>query len=84
MSWYLWGHHGYVDDSPPCRTSNTIIEVIQLPERGSMMLLKWFADNQMKIIIIDCHLLVNKNIVVIIRIEDPEIKNNEYEEITKN
>ena len=72
----MCGHHGYVDDSPPCRTSNTIIEVIQLPERGSMILLNWFADNQMKIIIIDCYLLLNKNIAVIIRIEDPEIKND--------
>ena len=80
----MCGHHGYVDDSLPCRTSSTIIEVIQLPERGSMTLLNWFANNQMKIIIIECHLLVNKNIAVIIRIEDPEIKNDEYEKITKN
>lgn len=36
------------------------------------MLFKWFADNQLKVS--DCHLLVNKKVVVVIGLEDPDIK----------
>ena len=68
----MCGHHGYVDDSVPFRTWNSIIGVIQLIERDSTMLFKWFADNQLKVS--DCHLLVNKKVVVVIGLEDPDIK----------
>ena len=37
----------YADDDTPYRTEDTIGEVIQLPEHDSMMLLKWFSENQM-------------------------------------
>ena len=65
----------------PYRTANTIDEVIQSLEHDSMMLFQWFSDNQMKVNISKCHLLVNKNDEVSIRTEDTEIKNCEYEKL---
>ena len=39
---------------------DTIEQVIKLRERDSMMLFKWFSENQMKANISKCHPLVNK------------------------
>ena len=36
----------YVDDNTLYRTANTVNEVMKLLEHGSMMLFKWFSDNQ--------------------------------------
>ena len=38
----------YADNYTPYRTANTIDEAIQSQEHDSMMLFKWFSDNQMK------------------------------------
>ena len=46
-----------------------------------MILFKWFSDNQRKVNISKCHLLVNKKDDVTIRIEDKKIKNSEYEKL---
>ena len=67
----------YTDDNTPFRTAYTIDEVIQSLEPDSIMLLQWFSDNQMKVNISKCHLLVNKKDEVTIRIGDKEIKNSE-------
>ena len=69
----------YAGDNTPYRTVNTIDEVIQSLEHGSMMLFPRFSDNQMKANISKCHLLVNEKDEVTIRIGDMEIKNSEYE-----
>ena len=69
----------YADDNTPYRTAYTIDEVIQTPERDSMMLFQWSSDNQVKANISKCHLLVNKKNKVTIRIGGMEIKNSEYE-----
>ena len=50
----------YADDNTPHRAANTVDEVIQSPEHDSIMLSQWFSDNQMKVDISKCHLLVNK------------------------
>ena len=50
----------YGDDNVPCKTANITDEVIQALELDSMMLFKWFSDNQIKANIGKCHLLVNK------------------------
>ena len=50
----------YADDNTSYRTANTIDEVIESLEHDSMMLFQWFSDNQMKVNISKCHLLVNK------------------------
>ena len=45
----------------PYRTVDTIDEVTKkLLERDSLLLLKWYSDNQMKAHISKSHLLVNK------------------------
>ena len=71
----------YADDNTPYRTAYTIDEVIQTPERDSMMLFQWSSDNQVKANISKCHLLVNKKNKVTIRIGGMEIKNSEYEKL---
>ena len=71
----------YADDNTPYRTADTIEEIIKLLERDSMMLFKWFSDNQMKANISKCHLLVNKNDEVVINLGETEIKNSEYEKL---
>ena len=50
----------YGDDNAPYKTANITDEVIQALELDSMMLFKWFSDNQIKANISKCHLLVNK------------------------
>ena len=71
----------YADDNTSYRTANTIDEVIQPLEHDSMMLLKWFSDNQMIASISKCHLLMNKKDEITIRIRDTKIKNSEYEKL---
>ena len=71
----------YADDNTPYRTAYTIDEVIQTPERDSMMLFQWSSDNQVKANISKCHLLVNKKNEVTIRIWDTKIKNSVYEKL---
>ena len=71
----------YADGKTPYRTADTIEEVIKLLERDSMMLFKWFSDNQMKANISKCHLLVNEKGEVVIHLEETEIKNGEYEKL---
>ena len=71
----------YADGKTPYRTAVTIEEVIKLLERDSMMLFKWFSDNQMKANISKCHLLVNEKGEVVIHLEETEIKNGEYEKL---
>ena len=78
------GFVSYADDNMPYRTVNTTNEVIQSLEYNSMMLFKWFLDDQMKANISQCHLLVNKKDEVTKKIEDTKIKNSEYEKITRN
>ena len=43
-----------------CRTDKTIDEAIHQRKRDPMLLFKWLSDNQMKISISNCHLLVKK------------------------
>ena len=38
----------YADDITPYRTVNTVDEVIQSLEHGSLMLFQWFSDNQIR------------------------------------
>ena len=71
------GSHEY--DNTPYRTANIIDEVIQSLEHASMMLLKWFSDNQKKANISKYYLLVNKKDEVTVIIRDTEIKNSDYE-----
>ena len=71
----------YADDNTPYRTADTIEEIIKLLERDSMMLFKWFSDNQMKANISKCHLLVNKKEEVVINLGETESKNSEYEKL---
>ena len=71
----------YADDNTPYRTANTIDEVIQSLEHDSMMLFRWFSDNQMKANISKRHILLNKKNEVAIRTADTEIKNSEYEKL---
>ena len=71
----------HADDNTPYRTTNTIDEVIQPVEHGSMMLFQWFSDNQMKANVNKCHHLVNKKDDVTIRIGDTEIKSSEHEKL---
>ena len=75
------GFVSYADDNMPYRTVNTTNEVIQSLEYNSMMLFKWFLDDQMKANISQCHLLVNKKDEVTKKIEDTKIKNSEYEKL---
>ena len=70
----------YADDNTPYRTANTIDEVIQSLEHDSVKMFQLFFDNQMKVNISKCRLLVNKKDEVTIRIGDTEIK-NEYEKL---
>ena len=69
------GSHEY--DNTPYRTANIIDEVIQSLEHASMMLFKWFSDNQKKANISKYYLLVNTKDEVTVRISDTEIKNSE-------
>ena len=66
----------YADDNTPCRTVDTIEEVIKLLEGVSTMLFKQFSDNQMKANISKCH-LVNKKDEDVINLTETEIKNSE-------
>ena len=68
-------------DNALYRTANAIDEAIQSLEHDSMILFKWFSDNQRKVNISKCHLLVNKKDEITIRIEDTKIKNSEYEKL---
>ena len=63
----------YADGKTPYRTADTIEEVIKLLERDSMMLFKWFSDNQMKANISKCHLLVDKREEFVINLGEMEI-----------
>ena len=56
----------YTDDNTPYSTANTINEVIQSLEQDSMILFKWFSDNQMKANISKYNLLLNKENEVIV------------------
>ena len=67
------GFSSYADDNTPYRTVDTIDEVIKLLERDSMMLFKWFADNQMKANISKCQLLVDKREEFVINLGEMEI-----------
>ena len=69
----------YADDNTPYRTAGTIDEVIKLLECGSLILFRWFLDNQIKVNISKCHLLVNKKDEVVINLRQTDIKNSEYE-----
>ena len=71
----------YADENTPYRTADTIDEVIKLPKRDSMMLLKRLPDNQIKETINNFHLLVNKMNEVIINIGETEFKNSEPEKL---
>ena len=71
----------YADDNTPYRTADTIEEIIKLLERDSMMLFKWFSDNQMKANISKCHLLVNKKDEVVISSGETKIENSDYEKL---
>ena len=71
----------YADGKTPYRTADTIEEVIKLLERDSMMLFKWFSDNQMKANISKCHLLVNKKDEVVISSGETKIENSDYEKL---
>ena len=62
-------------DNTPHRTTNTIDEVIQSLGNDSMMLFKWFSDNQMKANISKYQLLANENDEVILSKEIWETKN---------
>ena len=73
----------YADDNTPHRNADTIDEVIKLLEHDSMMLFKWFSDNQMKANISKYHCLVNKNDKVVINLGEAEIKNNENEKLLR-
>ena len=64
----------------PCRTVDTIEEVIKLIEGVSTMLFKQFSDNQMKANISKCH-LVNKKDEDVINLRETEIKNSEDEKL---
>ena len=56
----------YANNNTPYSTPNTINEVIQSLEKDSMILFKWFSDNQMKANISKYHLLLNKKDQVIV------------------
>ena len=75
------GFSSYADGKTPYRTAVTIEEVIKLLERDSMMLFKWFSDNQMKANISKCHLPVNEKGEVVTHLEETEIKNGVYEKL---
>ena len=70
----------YADDNTS-RTADTIEEVTKLLECDSAMLFKWFSGNQMKAIISNCHLLINKKDEVVINLGETEIKNGDYEKL---
>ena len=72
-----------ISNRTPSRTADTIDEVIKLLEHDSMMLFKWFSDNQMKANISKYHCLVNKNDKVVINLGEVEIKNNENEKLLR-
>ena len=71
----------YADDNTPYRTAKSIDKVIQSLEHESMMLFRWFSNNQMKVNISKHHFLVNEKNEVIIRIGDKGIKNSGYENL---
>ena len=71
----------YADDNTQYRTAGTIEEIIKLLERDSMMLFKWFSDNQMKANISKYHLLVNKKHEVVINLGEMETEISEYEKL---
>ena len=58
-----------------------ITTVIQSLEYDSMMLFKWFYDNEMKSNKSKRNLLVSRKDEVTIRIGDTKIKNSEYEKL---
>ena len=76
----------HADDNTFYRIAGITYEIIKLIERDSIMLFKWFYDNQMKKKkkknISKCHLLVNKKNEVVINLGETEIKNSEYEKLT--
>ena len=73
----------YADDNTPYRTADTIEEIIKLLERDSMMLFKWFSDNQMKANISKYHFLVNKKDEVVINLGEMETEISEYEKLLR-
>ena len=73
----------YADDNTPYRTADTIEEIIKLLERDSMMLFKWFSDNQMKANISKYHFLVNKKDEVVTNLGEMETEISEYEKLLR-
>ena len=69
----------FVDNNTPYVSADTIDEVIKRLEAASVKLLKWFADDQMKVNQDKCHLIVSKNENISVHIGRFQIKNTNCE-----
>ena len=71
----------YVDNNTPYVSVDTIDEVIKRLETASVKLLKWFADDQMKVNQDKSHLIVSKNENMSMHIGHFQIKNTNCEKL---
>ena len=69
----------YADDKTSNRTVNTIDEAIQTLAHDSVILFKWFYDNQTKAYISQCYPLVKKGLCC--WIVDMEVKDSVYKKL---
>ena len=67
----------YADDNMPFIVENNIDSVIESLEQVSDALFNWFKNNRLKNSVVECHILVNTNKPVNIKIGDYTIDNSE-------
>ena len=72
----------YADDNTPYATANDIDSLIVSLEEASKSLFTWFENNLMKSNADKCHLLVNSNEKVTIKISSHEIANTKREKLS--
>ena len=71
----------YADDNTPYISVNNINEVILSLEKATDTLFKWLSDNVMKSNADKCHLLVNTNNAINIKIGNIDINNSTCEKL---
>ena len=71
----------YADDNTPYTSGATIDDVIKKLENDSVLLFKWFSDNQMKANKDKCHLLVNCKDRVIMKVGETDIRSSNCEKL---
>ena len=65
----------HTDGSPPFAVAYNIIDVIQSLQKNGENLITWFSDNQMKLNVDKCHLILNIKEKTTLEIGNLHIKN---------